>query len=86
MQTNTVALTNQALADEALDTVNGGRGFLDSLAHIGKSTEDGAKMGVDIGIYAGPPGILGGAAAGAYLGAINGMKDVAADVVSSIFR
>jgi Bacteriocin class II with double-glycine leader peptide len=63
------------LDDAALEAVNGGFNVLKQLENIGRSTVDGAKKGVDIGIYAGPPGILGGGAAGAYIGAINGVKN-----------
>lgn len=74
------------LNDDALEAVNGGFSLSQSLLNIGDSIAETAKTAVGIGIYFGPPGILGAGAAGAILGAINGLKNEAASAAQEAFN
>lgn len=69
---------NVALNDEALDSVSGGFNLYDSICNIGDAVEKSIQSGVEIGIYAGPPGVLAGAFGGAFYGALDGVKAEAA--------
>ncbi len=69
---------NVALNDEALDNVSGGFNLYDAICNIGEKTEEAFMKGGELGIYAGPPGVLAGAFGGAFYGALDAVKSEAA--------
>ena len=83
---NTTNCTSLELNDDALEAVSGGFSLSQSLSNIGNSIAETTKTAVGIGLYMGPPGILGAGAAGAILGAINGVKNEAASAAQEAFN
>jgi Bacteriocin class II with double-glycine leader peptide len=73
---------SMALNDTTLEAVNGGFDVVRQLENIGESTVEGAKTGGTIGIYGGPVFAFGGLAAGAFVGALNGVKNAVGDGVN----
>lgn len=71
-----------ALNDATLEAVNGGFDVLKQLGNIGQSTVDGAMTGGKIGIHGGPVFAFGGMGAGAFFGALNGVKNAVGEGVN----
>jgi hypothetical protein len=67
-----------ALNDQALDNVSACFNLYDAFCNIGEETEETFMKGGELGIYAGPPGVLAGAFGGAFYCALDAVKSEAA--------